>query len=166
VTAAAAVRRRRPVAALAFTALAMAVGAGMLALFVGGGSGGERSGLAWVGRPYVIEARGMPHDRILSATVRNESGRPLEVEARSIRVLDDRGRPLESDGIFLGSFARGIYAASRLNGASDFERRRTGRLARLSPGRTRPLTVAWRVRPGRGPAERVVYRRGSLPIPR
>jgi hypothetical protein len=90
----------------------------------------------------------------------------VTIEARSIHVVDARGRTLQSDGIFLGSFVRGIYPAGRMGGASDFERRRTGRLARISPGRTRPLTVAWRLRAGAGRPVRVVYAGGSLPIPR
>lgn len=107
-----------------------------------------------------------PRDRILSGRVRNDSGQTLEIEARSIRVVDNAGRPLEGSGIFLGSFVRGIYGASRMSAASDFERRRTGRLARLSPGATRPLTVAWRLQEGRGRAARIAYRGGSLSVPR
>src|SRR5829696_6166487 len=138
--------RRRPLAALTATALVVAVGAAALVLFLGGRSGREHRGgaLAWVGRPRLMVAPGNPHDRILTATVRNDTGEVAEVEARSIHVVDERGRPLQSDGIFLGSFVRGMYSASRLSGASDFERRRTGRLARLAPKETRPLTVAWR----------------------
>jgi hypothetical protein len=60
---------------------------------------------------------------------------------------------------------RGVYGASRIDEASDFECRRTGRLLRISPGKTRPLTVAWRTVPGGPPAERIHYGSGSLAVP-
>jgi len=160
--------RRRAAGALALAALGVAAAALMLALMLGGRSGGEGAAgaLGWTGHPRRLAAPDLPRDRGLSGTVSNESDRTVEIEARSIRVVDARGRPLQSDGIFLGSFVRGIYGASRLDRASDFERRRTGRLARIAPGHSRPLTVAWRVRSGDGPAARIVYDGGSLPVPR
>jgi len=46
----------------------------------------------------------LPRDRVLTGLVRNDSLEVAEVEARELRVLDARGRELQTAGIFLGSF--------------------------------------------------------------
>lgn len=169
-TAAAGRRRPSAVGAVLVALAVAAVAAAAVAVALSGGpeasEAAKRGSLAWVGRPRVIEAPGDPRDRILTGTVRNGSLEPLEVEARDLRIVDEGGRPLRGNGIFLSTFVRGIYSASRIDQASDFERRRTGRLARISPGRTRPLTFAWRSGPESRPAERIDYGTGWLPVPR
>jgi hypothetical protein len=162
--------RRRSILPLALAGLAL--GAVLVAALyvIAGPASDERVGdqagpLAWTEPPRVFPAPGLPRDRVLTGVVRNDSLEIAEVEARKLRVLDARGRELQGSGIFLGSFVRGVYGASRIDEASDFERRRTGRLLRISPGKTRPLTVAWRAVPGGPPAERIDYGAGSLAVP-
>jgi hypothetical protein len=155
-------------AALATIALLVA------ALALTGSRSGERGGaaaadssgpLVWNGKPRIYGAPGMPRDRVLTGVVRNDSVRVAEVEARDIAVFAEDGDRLKSAAIFLGSFSRGLYAGSRLDQASDIERRRTGRLLRIGPGGEQPLTVSWRTLPGGERAERIEYGSGSLPVP-
>jgi hypothetical protein len=147
---------------------AAAVVAGALMALAGtdGGAGASASGgpLVWKAPPRVSTAPGMPRDRILSGVVRNDSARIAEVEAGEVRVLSGGGERLPSAAIFLGSFSRGLYAASRKAEASDIERRRTGRLLRIGPGGEQALTVSWRVGDPDEPAQRIEYGSGSLPV--
>jgi hypothetical protein len=163
-------RRRPSTVGLVLVALVLgAVTAAAVAVALSGeGSApgaAPSGGLEWAKPPLAFEAPGNPRDRIVSGTVRNDSLQPVEVEARDIRVVGADGRPRQAAGIFLNTFVRGIYSAGRTDQASAFERIRTGRLARLGPGQTRPLTVSWRTPPGAGRAERIDYGAGSLPIP-
>ena len=161
-------RRRRAVVAVALSAAVVTAAVVVLAIVILGGRAGsaDDGALRWAGRPMVMQAPSHPRERTLVGTVRNSAAGPVEVEASDVRVLDESGHPLRSSAIFLGSFARGIYGASRIDQASDFERRRTGRLARIGARSERPLTVSWRLEPGSPRAARVVYPGGSLPIPR
>jgi len=162
--------RRRSVLSLALVALGL--GAGLLAALavLGPASEEPRSGaggpLAWKSPPRSFPAPGLPRDRILTGVVRNASLEVTEVEARRLRVLDADGRRLQGSGSFLGSFVRGIYAASRTDQASDFERGRTGRLLRIGPGQERPLTVAGGRRRGAPPPSGSTTAPATCPSPR
>lgn len=167
-----AVRRRSPLALGLGVLAAVALLAAALALVAGGSS--ERAGaadaagagpLVWKAPPRVYVAPGMPQDRILSGVVRNDSTGIAEVEARGVQVVDEDGGRLKTAAIFMGSFARGLYAGSRTEQASDIERRRTGRLLRIGPGGEQPVTVSWRTRPDQAGAVRIDYGGGSLPVP-
>jgi hypothetical protein len=105
----------------------VAAGAAALAL-TAAGDGTSRTGrVVWAGAPQRV-AGGVVHGEI-----RNDGLRPLRLNAAETRVLDARGRALPSVARFLDAYTPG----------------RLGRAVTLAPGRTAPLTVAWR---GRGAA--------------
>jgi len=140
-----------------------------LALAGCSGAGEDQQGsgdLAWEKDPQLQTPETLPQDRILSGTVRNESLRRLSLTAKKLRVVDTEGRPLKSSAIFLAGFGRGLYPPQREpEQISDFELERTGKISKLRPGQTVPLTVSWRIGPGAGEAARVEFDGGSLPIP-
>ena len=152
-------------------ALALVVAA--LGLVAAGPGSGERAGaagaaagpLGWTAPPKIYVAPGKPTDRILSGVIRNDSLEVAEVRAADLEVFDASGSRLVSGSIFLGSFGRGLYARPRRDQASDIEQRRTGRLLRIGPGATQPLTVSWRLGANDARAERIEYPGGSLRIP-
>jgi hypothetical protein len=132
--------------AVAAAVLAVAaIVAGTAGLVAGARDDGARAGsLAWAGRPRLVTPPRLPRDRILYGQVRNDGPRDITLTAGELRVVDAAGRRLKSDGRFLQAFARG------------------GRRLTLAPGRTAPLTVAWR---GAG-ARRVTIGDVVLRIPR
>lgn len=165
-------RRRVPSSPLVLGLGGLAAAALLVAALALLGPGSDRGGavpagagqLTWTAPPRVYVAPGMPRDRILSGVVRNDSVRVAEVAASEIRVFTADGDRLESAGIFLGSFSRGLYAGPRKGQASDIERRRTGRLLRIAPGAEQPLTVSWRTGPAGQAGTRIEYGSGSLPV--
>ena len=123
---------RAPVLLAVLAAAAAALG------FTTAGDGTSRAGrLVWASPPQTL-APGVLH-----GTVRNDGSRPLHLVAADARVLDARGRALPSAVRFLDAYAPG----------------RAGRAVTLGPGRTAPLTVAWR---GRG-ARRIALGAETLP---
>ena len=111
------------------------------------GDGGERAGrLVWASAPRHMTPPALPTDAVLSGEVRNDGLRTVTLTAAAVRVLDANGRRLRVAARFLEAFAPG--------GA--------GRSVTLAPGRTTPLTVAWR-----GPRARlIVIGAMTLDIPR
>jgi hypothetical protein len=103
------------------------------------------SGLVWAARPRIAAPPSLPADRVLYGQVRNDGPRTLELTASHLRVVDAAGRALASDGRFLQAYAP-----------------RAGRVLALEPGRTAPVTVAWR---GAG-ARRITLGDVVLQIPR
>jgi hypothetical protein len=158
--------RKRPgrTPALAFAAAAIAFAAAALA----GCGGDDRSGegdLVWEKEPRIYRPPNLPDDRILQGRVRNDSLKPVELDARDLRVEDEDGDSLKSAGSFLQSFARGLYPPTREpDPVPEDELLRTGRKARIEPGKSVPVTVSWRETNGRAGA-RVRYDGASLPIP-
>jgi hypothetical protein len=123
----------------------LAVAAVTLALAAAGD--GERAGrLTWASPPRLVAPPALPGDAVLYGEVRNDGVRRAAFAAADVRVLDARGRPLPSAARFLPAYARGA----------------AGRAVTLAPGRTAPLTVAWR---GAG-ARRVALGVATLAIPR
>jgi len=111
--------------AVALAVLAVAAGALGLAA---AGDGTSRAGrLGWATAPRAV-APGVLHGE-----VRNDGAHTVRLDAAQTRVLDARGRALPTAARFLDAYAPGGR----------------GRVVRLAPGRTAPLTVAWR---GRGAA--------------
>jgi hypothetical protein len=134
-------------------------------LLVGGGAAkpaGRAGSLIWAAQPQLIYPPELPQDRILYGQVRNDGLRDMKLRALELRVLDRGGRALKSDGRFLQAYAHGLYGAFPVNqDIGDYERRRLGIVLTLEPGRTAPLTVAWR-----GAGARVVQIGDErLPIP-
>ena len=106
-------------------------------------------------------------DRVLSGRIKNASDGAVELEAADLTVRDAEGRPMDGTGIYLATFAHGLYPPSREpKDAGEGERRRTGREASIDPGRSVAVTVAWREPRGAARAVAIDYGPGTLPIPR
>jgi hypothetical protein len=133
-----------------------------------GGAGDEGAGdLAWARSPRVFTPESLPQDRILSATLRNDSLRRIRLTVDDLRMEDANGQTVESTAVFLDSFVHGLYPPTRQPAqVSESELRRTGRLAVIAPGESVPLTVAWRREGGVDAPVRLDYGRGYLPVPR
>ena len=142
--------------------------AGLLGGSAGCGGGGEDAGeLRWQGRPLVFRAEGLPGDRILSGRLRNESLRRLDLEARELTLVDSDGHRLRTNALFLTGFVHGLYPPTREPGkVPDSELLRTGRIARILPGKSTPVTVSWRIPAGQRRPVRLEYPGGTLPVPR
>jgi hypothetical protein len=150
--------RRRLVAAALAAALVGAV-------FVALTGAADRSGpLAWSGDADVFTHPTLPGDRVLTAQLRNDGVHPLRVDIGDVRLLDARGRAVESTPVFLQAFGKSLWAAGRGPAqVPDTELQRTGRIAVLRPGEEVPLTVAWHAEDG--DPVRVDYGRGWLALP-
>ena len=144
-------------AALAFAAAAVAG--------CGGGDRGGEGDLVWDKKPRVYRPPNLPDDRVLQGRVRNDSLKPVDLAARELTVEDENGDELKSAATFLQNFARGLYPPTREpDPVPEDELLRTGRKARIAPGKSVPVTVSWRVTNGRV-AARIRYEGGSLPLP-
>jgi hypothetical protein len=130
--------------ALVLALLAVAVAATGLATAGDGGERGEH--VTWATPPRLVTPRALPADAVLFGEVRNDGLRRTTLAAADVRVLDARGRPLLSAARFLPAYAPGP----------------AGRTVTLAPGRTAPLTVAWR---GAG-ARRIALGSLTLDVPR
>lgn len=143
----------------------------LAAVVVAGCSGGEEErgsgGLAWERTPRLATPPSLPDDRVLTGRVRNDSLRPIELVARrDARLVDARGRQVPGVALFLDGFVRGLYPPTRgPHPLPPGEQRRLGLAARIEPGRSVPLTVAWREGRGVGRPVRLQLGRGSLPVP-
>ncbi len=123
--------------------------------------------VSWVREPQLIKPKALPRDRILTGRVRNESLRPIGMTAADVRVLDSGGDRLQASAVFLASYVHGLYPPTREPKVlPEEELRRTGRKAVIAPGKSAPLTVSWRRRPGEGAAVRVDLGGVTLPVPR
>jgi hypothetical protein len=83
-----------------------------------------------------------------------------------VRIVDARGRALRSTARFAQHFSHGLYPWSMHVRGSDFERRRTGRIATVKPGEAVPLTLSWRVPEGGSQPVEARFAGGSLRLPR
>jgi hypothetical protein len=149
----------------------LAAGAMALALAVGGcGSDGDSAGeLRWNGQPSVMQHPTLRTDHILTGAVRNDGLRVVRLAARDVRLLDAEGHRVNATAVFLrGGYLHSLYPPTRLpaGGVPEREQLRIGRLLKLEPGKTAPLTLSWRVAPGENPPVRADYGSGSLPIPK
>ena len=145
----------------------LAAGAGALALALAGCGGGEAGEpLSWATAPKVKRSPSLPDDRVVAAAVRNDTDEPLELRAEDVAVRDSAGRELRSSAAFLSGF---VYSHVPYNRGRDEvpsalprrEQERLGRVVRIPPGGTAPLTVSWRG----GDAAQVDYGSGSLRLP-
>lgn len=135
----------------------------------GCGGDGERkgggTGLIWDGEPRLVLPERLPEDRIVTGVVRNDSLRPVRVEARDVRLVDRDGREVPGNVVFTNGYVHGLYPPAREPELPDRELQRLGRRASLTPGKTVPLTVSWRERRGADPPVAIDWGEGTLPLP-
>jgi hypothetical protein len=156
------VRRLRPAALAATLAITTVV-----PLACGGGEDTGTGDLVWAKQPRVYRQQSLPRDRVLVGTVRNDSLERVTVDAGDVRAVDPDGQPLRGNATFVRGYIHPLYPPTRppAGGLPESELERTGRRLRLEPGKTAPLSIAWRVGPeDKGPV-RIDYGSGSLPIP-
>jgi hypothetical protein len=152
----------RPLAAAAQRLAAAGLVA--LALALAGCGESEEGRLAWSGTPRVERSPTLPEDTVLTGTVRNAGDEPLELRAEDVEVLGAGGRALRSSAAFLSGY---VYSHVPYNRGRDEvpsalprrEQERLGRVVRIEPDATAPLTVSWR-----GRADRIEYGDGSLTV--
>ena len=143
--------------------LLAAVAAGL----AGCGGGGSKQAIDWAAKPALVRPAELPHDRILIGRIRNQTDRELRLVAAVARVVDANGRALESTVRFASAYGHGLYSYDQQpkEGDPEFEKRRLGEVAVVPPGKTAPLTLSWRLRPGAGQPVRVVIGRLRLSLP-
>ena len=141
---------------------AMLLGAGAC----GGGDNGGAGPLKWERTPRVFAPKTLPTDRVMSGRIRNDSLRRVDLAVRDIKMVDGRGRRVAASVTFLSGFVHGLYPPTREpDRLPDSELLRTGRIARILPGKQAPITVSWRTRAGQERPTRLDYGRGVLPVP-
>ena len=132
--------------------------------------GGEETGvgdLVWAGQPTVFRQPTLPRDRVLVGTVRTDSLREVKLSVADVRAVDRDGNALRGNATFIRGYIHPLYPPTRPpeGGLPESELERTGRQVLLKPGKTSPLSVAWRVSRSQNAAVRIDYGSGSLPIP-
>ena len=156
------IRARALVLALAVVAVTAAAGCG------GGGDGREQAGsLEWQKEPLLVKPDTLPNDRILSGVIRNDGRDRADLVARELRLVDKDGDRVPGSAAFLQGFAHALYPPTREPEGREpqWEQLRLGRIARILPGKTAPLTISWRQPPGSDPPVRIEWSNGALPIP-
>lgn len=124
----------------------------------GGGSSPEPAEVAWEGKPIVVRQPELPDDTIVSGTIRNSTGRALELDADDVRLLDGDGNEVSEHTARFGTgVTHQLYPPrdTPKEGNPDFLRRRLGEIATVKRGETVPLVVSWRLSPGQAPPVRV-----------
>ena len=135
------------------------------------GCGGDEDGgsgdLVWAKRPQVYRQPTLPRDRVLVGAVRNDSLRRVEVDAADVRAVDGDGNALRANATFVRGYIHPLYPPTRPpeGGLPESELERIGRKLRLEPGKTAPLSIAWRVARGADAPVQIDYGSGLLPIP-
>lgn len=159
------VRRRRRLLA-AFAAVLLPVAALSVLLRAPAASAPISDPLRWAAEPAVYTPKHLPTDRVLAGRVVNRTAYPLELDSATMQVVDGAGTPLHATVRFLAGFVHPLYGQLQYDGVGDLsEQERLGLIARLAPGESRPVTVAWRVPAGGTPALRVTYPHGALTLP-
>jgi hypothetical protein len=145
------------------------VAAALMLLGATGCDGDDGSGdgpLSWGQAPRVFTPQVLPQDRVLSGRIRNDSLERVDLRAQDLKLVDRRGRRVAGSITFLAGFVHGLYPPTREPPRlPDSELLRTGRIARILPGKAAPITASWRMRPGRERPTRIDYGRGVLPVP-
>jgi hypothetical protein len=133
----------------------------------GGGEDTGTGGLVWAKRPQVYRQPTLPRDRVLVGTVRNDSFERVTIDAADVRAVDADGEPLRGNATFVRGYIHPLYPPTPppAGGVPEAELERIGRRLRLEPGKTAPLSIAWRVAPGQKRPVRIDYGTGWLPVP-
>jgi hypothetical protein len=139
---------------------------GLLAAFAAGCSDDSGGDLVWEKEPNVYRQKTLPRDRVLVGTIRNDSLRRITIAAEDVRAVDADGNELRGNATFIRGYIHPLYPPERPpeGGLPESELERLGRQVRLEPGKTAPLSVAWRVPPDERSAARIDYGTGSLPV--
>lgn len=125
-------------------------------------------GLVWKDTPSVFTPAELPRDKILTGTIRNGAGRPVDLRVDEVDVKDEGGRSLGANVRFVGSFGHGLYGPGGPPAplqASRYDQERLGERLTLAANEDRPITVAWRVPAGRDPAATVRVSGFTLKLP-
>lgn len=102
--------------------------------------------VTWERKPMVFRVKTLPRDRILSGRLRNDSFKEVDLMARrDIKLVDRRGRPVVHTAIFAEGYSRDIYPPRDRRQLPESDQVRLGYKAKLKPGQSRPITLAWRV---------------------
>ena len=144
--------RRRPAAVAGALATAALAATGLAAC--GGDEGAARSGsIAWQKDPQLLVPETLPNDRILFGRIRNTSSKTVELNSAEVRLTAADGRRVAGNGRFVGGFVHGNIPLDIQSGEDQAPpaRLRLGYEARIAPGKSVPLTVAWREAKGRRP---------------
>jgi hypothetical protein len=151
----------------ALAVLATGAVAASASAIAGCGGARDRPPLAWKGRPQAFRSESLPHDRVVLATVRNASSRPLHLDAAKLVVRDAGGHRLVSTAQFVAAFSHGLYGAfQQPSELPPGELTRRGLVVTLRPGASAPLTVAWRLAGDSREPATVDYGSGRLTLPR
>lgn len=146
---------RRPAAVAAALAAAALAGCG--------GDGDDAPGtVGWEKEPVLIAPDRLPEDRVLIARVRNGTDKPVVLRSVDIKVVASGDRTVKASGRFVSGFVHGNIPVDIQPGPEQPEpsQRRLGYEARIEPGQSVPLTVAWRQK-GKPRAEAVVLGDGT-----
>lgn len=137
-----------------------------------GASADQRGPLRWEGEPTRVDGtKTLPDDRIVLGRIRNDSLRKLSLRANDLKLEAADGTVIRGNSLaFIDHFAHGIFPPTRREelaskGEREAEDRRLGRVVEIEPGKTAPLTFAWRQGGGAPVPVRVVYPEGFLAIP-
>lgn len=132
-----------------------------------GGADKPASSLAWKGKVSAFEPPDLPTDRVVVSEVRNAGSDPLDLDTRKMVIRDAAGKPLDASVRFIAAgFAHGLYGAfQQPSERTPDEVRRLGIAITLPPGKTAPITVAWRLKPGSREPARLEYGAGRLQLP-
>lgn len=126
------------------------------------------TGLIWKGAPSVFAPDDLPRDRIVTGTIRNASGAPVDLRVDRVDVRGSDGKSLGANVRFVSSFGHGLYGPGGPPApleASRYDQERLGERLTLAANDDRPVTVAWRVPEGRAPAATVEISGFSLDLP-
>lgn len=151
-------------------ALALAAAAALAPVACGGSGDGEAAAagdLVWAKKPIVFVHQTLRNDRVLSGEVRNDSLRQVRIDAADLRLLTADGEEVDGSAVFLSTYAHQLFPPTRppKGGIPEKELLRLGVKAKIDPGKTAPLTMSWRQKPGDDPPVRIDTGGGSLPIP-
>jgi hypothetical protein len=132
-----------------------------------GAEGKSANPLEWKTEPDVIVPPKLRGDRILRGDVTNGSLDRVVVEAKDIRLVDADGRQVGGTATFLSGYAHSIFPpTNQPSPYPESERQRLGKVARIEPGQSAPLTVSWHEPKGPRTPVRIDYGNGTLSIPR
>jgi hypothetical protein len=129
------------------------------------GAGGAPK-LAWDGKPIVVRQPEAPADVIVAGRLSNRGSREFRISAADVKLLDDRGSPVRSTVVFAAGATHPLYPP----GESPKERprkeqERLGKAATIEPGKSVPLTVAWRQPKGTRRPVRVQLGAAAISLP-